>query len=265
MQSKNSCCVEQLLESDGLLQLATISLDEMKSVKLMNRIDTKYVMHQRWLLPVLQRAHALGYRALHTSRVVNGYDSVYYDTDDLYLFRIHHNRQLKRQKVRCRTYIDSGQSFFEIKNKTNKGRTKKVRRPVADVDPGSLMQRDDILSFYLENRSLPTPFLSPSLQTFFHRITLVNPQLTERITIDLGIGFRNLRDGGEAALDDVVILELKQDGRQMSMMRNILMDLRIKPFHLSKYCMGITLTYPGVASNRFTRKLHLINKLKQKK
>ena len=265
MHSKNVCFVDELRESDFLIHMKKIGLDEMKSVKLMSRIDTKYVMHQRWLIPVLEKAHLLGYQVLHTGNVINGYDSIYYDSDDLYMFRIHHNRQLKRQKVRCRTYIDSGISFFEIKNKTNKGRTNKVRMQVSDFEPEFSMQRDDVMSFYLKNRSLETSFLSPSLQTYFHRITLVNPEKTERITIDLDVKFKNLREGRKAGLNDVVILELKQDGRYVSMMQKILMDLRIKPFHLSKYCMGITLTYPDVTSNRFKRKLHLINKIKQRK
>ena len=264
MHNNNRCPAGTSHERDVLKRMEAIGLDEMKSVKLMSRMDTKYVLPRRRLITVLQRAQALGYRVLHTGDIVNGYDSVYYDTDDLYLFRIHHNRQLKRQKVRCRTYIDSGDSFFEIKNKTNKGRTNKVRMPVKDFEPATLLQCADVHSFYLDHRSLPTATLSPSLQTIFYRITLVNPEKTERITIDLDVNFRNLREGSEGALTDVVILELKQGGRYVSAMQQLLLALRIKPFHLSKYCMGITLTYPRVKSNRFKRKLHLIHKLKQR-
>ena len=61
--------------------LATITLEEMDGVKLLNRIDTKYLTNEETLVRVLADAVAAGYRALVAEGVkVSPYNSVYYDT-----------------------------------------------------------------------------------------------------------------------------------------------------------------------------------------
>ena len=89
--------------------------------------------------------------------------------------------------------------------------------------------------------------------------------MTERVTIDRGVTFNNIRTSRKASLKDSVIIEIKQDGRTQSTMRSILLDHRVKPIRVSKYCMGITLTDPAVKSNRFKLKVRKIEKqIKQK-
>ena len=91
-------------------------------------------------------------------------------------------------------------------------------------------------------------------------ITLVNPALTERLTIDTELCFTNFRTGRETDLQDAVIIELKQDGRARSQMKGILLDHRIKPVRVSKYCIAETLTDPCVKSGRFKVKVRTIEK-----
>ena len=43
-------------------------------------------------------------------------------------------------------------------------------------------------------------------------------------------------------------------------MRKILLDHRVKPVRMSKYCIGVTLTDPDVKSNRFKLKIRRIEK-----
>ena len=57
-----------------------------------------------------------------------------------------------------------------------------------------------------------------------------------------------------------MIIELKQDGRAASQMKNILLDLRVKPVRVSKYCIALTLTDPEAKSGRFKPKVRLIEK-----
>ena len=102
--------------------------------------------------------------------------------------------------------------------------------------------------------------LSPVLDTRFRRITLVNPAMTERLTIDTELCFTNFRTGHETSLQDAVIIELKQDGRSRSQMKGILLDHRIKPVRVSKYCIAETLTDPSVKSCRFKEKVRTIEK-----
>ena len=115
--------------------ISPILLGEMDSVKLMNRIDTKYLTKVDTLVHVLEDAARHGYRALETEGTkVCPYDTLYYDTPGLQMFLDHHNRRLVRQKVRTRTYVDSGQTFLEIKRKNNHGRTKKKRTQIPPAD-----------------------------------------------------------------------------------------------------------------------------------
>ena len=256
--------VEELCMSDIWERLGHISLEEMSGVNLMNRIDTKYVTSRKMLLPMLEEAVTYGYSVQFNHQALYGYDTTYYDTDSLEMYLIPHNRKLHRLKVRCRTYLDSSISFLEIKDKSNKGRTNKIRIAVEQTDYNALKTNRDVNDFIGEHTKYNFQELAPSLETIFQRITLVNKQKTERITIDVDLHFVNSRNRCESSLSDLIIIELKQDGRFHSTMKSILQHLRIKPFHLSKYCIGIALTDPAIKANRFKRKIHLLNKFKNK-
>ena len=123
--------MEEIL--DIIQGMQPISLDEMSSVKLMNRIDTKYLVTERQLRDIL-----LGIRDSYFAQEVLGnrlspYSTVYYDTPELTMYLIHHDRHLVRDKVRVRTYVDSNLTFCEVKHKSNKGRTKKKRIKVEPI------------------------------------------------------------------------------------------------------------------------------------
>ena len=103
--------------------------------------------------------------------------------------------------------------------------------------------------------------LSPHLVTIFDRFTLVNYDKTERLTIDCNLRFENLRNGNTASMSPLVVMELKQDGRAHSLLKEVLFDLRIRPFKVSKYCIGTCMTCPKVKQNRFKKKLRRNEKL----
>lgn len=124
--------------------MPAVTLDQMKGIRLMNRIDTKYVLPQRLLAPLLEQAALNGYRIqqIDGARACR-YDTLYYDTPSREMYRLHHDRRLVRQKIRTRTYVESGSTFLEIKNKTNKGRTRKKRvaMPREHSDDSRTMRR----------------------------------------------------------------------------------------------------------------------------
>ena len=240
---------------------APISLAEMDAVKLMNRVDTKYLTDRATLADVLRDAAAAGYRVLVAdgSRI-SPYDSIYFDTDGLRMFTDHRNRKLRRQKVRTRAYVHSGDAFLEIKRKNNQGRTKKKRTGIP-MDELPDFRGDEAACRYLDAHSdFQAAELAPALETYFRRITLVNPDRTERVTIDTDLRFRNFRTGLETTLGDAVIIELKQSGRGASAMKGILLDHRVKAARLSKYCIAVTLTDPSARAGRFKEKVRLLEK-----
>lgn len=242
--------------------LPTITLAEMDSIGLMNRIDTKYVTHENILVELLREAALRGYRVLETSAgKSNPYDSVYFDTESLEMYRMHLHRKLVRQKIRTRMYVNSGQTFLEIKKKNNRGRTRKKRMEVsAEVlrDFRGDAGRED---FITRITGYPAGELHPSVETMFRRITLVNASKTERLTIDTDLRFVHLPSGNERTLGNAVVIELKQDGRAASEMKGILLDLRVKPLRMSKYCIGTALTDPQAPKHRFKLKIRKIEKI----
>jgi len=253
--------LESVLET-----ISPILLGEMDSIQLMNRIDSKFLTNEATLVHVLEDAAARGYRALETEgSKISPYDTLYYDTPGLQMFLDHHNRRLVRQKVRTRTYVGSGQTFLEIKRKNNHGRTKKKRTEIPPAAFRDFSAEPSALDLMEKYSAFPAEALTPALETLFRRITLVNAAKTERLTIDTALRFRNARNAREASLQDAVIIELKQDGRAASEMKEILLDRRVKPARLSKYCIGTTLTDGAVKSNRFKLKIRLIEKTLDKK
>ncbi len=261
MPDSSHTAIDRALES-----IAPISLGEMDSIKLMNRIDTKYLTDEATLVKVLEDAGAAGYRALVADgAMVSPYNSIYYDTPGLRMFLDHHNRRLTRQKVRTRVYVNSGDAYLEIKRKNNKGRTKKKRIGIPLSEMEDFSGDRDATDYLASHSAFTIDQLSPELSTAFRRITLVNPAKTERLTIDTRMHFTNYRTGKEASLEDAVIIELKQDGRAASRIKEIFLDHRVKQVRLSKYCVAVTLTDHSVKSGRFKEKVRRIEKMINKR
>ncbi|MBR1631646.1 MAG: polyphosphate polymerase domain-containing protein [Paludibacteraceae bacterium] len=240
-----------------------ITLDEMGGIKLMNRVDTKYVISADRLSEVLLHAQS-DYRVQEVDGIrLARYDTLYYDTLACDMYLRHHDRQLRRQKIRTRCYCDSNLWFLEVKNKTNTGRTKKKRIAIDEETFRHPEASAEAVHFLKQRSEYPVEALTPHLRTRFYRITLVNRQQTERLTIDLDLHFENQRSQMAAQVEKLVVIELKQDGRCPSQMKTALQEMRIKPFKMSKYCIGTALTRSDIKSNRFKGKIRRICKLCQ--
>lgn len=234
----------------------------------MNRVDTKYVATRQQLTDILLLARDVYYAQQIDGQSIAEYDTLYFDTSSLDMYTAHHNRHLARQKVRIRRYVGSpstvaeGQdlTFLEIKNKNNKGRTKKKR---IEVEDQQVLERptSEVTAFMEKRCRYEWIFLLPELRTRFHRITLVNKQKTERLTIDMGLCWSNQQTHLEKSFENLVIIELKRDGNSPSPMLGIMQQLRIKPMKISKYCVGTALTNPNVKQNRFKQKIRKIERL----
>ena len=220
---------------DGVLsEMQSIGLDDMKAVRLMNRMDQKYMASADMLEALLGRI-ADGYYVQHIGgNPLAPYRTLYFDTDDLRMYTMHHNRKLNRQKLRVRTYRSTDTTFFEIK-------------------------------FVDGNTPYPVGTLHPCLENRFERITLVDKGMSERVTIDRGIMFHNRATGNDADISQLMVIEVKHEtGAPMSDIERALHELHVLPRRMSKYCIGTALTDPAAKTNRFKAKLLFIEKtLKQ--
>ncbi len=247
---------------ESLNQFAPIRIEEMDSIKLMNRIDSKYLTDTLVLSEILSDALASGYRIFENcGKRLLGYDSIYFDTEDIRMFTEHRRGKATREKVRTRSYTDSGQYFLEVKRKDNHKRTKKKRITIPAEDFSDFRKKTDTCGWLDAHSDYSSDILSPSLESTFKRITLVNRNLNERITIDTSVKFRNPRTKTVASLGAAAVIELKQDGRTGSQMKGILLKHRVKPIRISKYCIGIASTDSTVQLGRFKSKLRAIEKL----
>lgn len=237
-------------------QLEPITLEQMSEIRLMNRTDTKFVTNKAKLAQLLELAQGSYYAQFNAGSKIAAYRTTYWDTDDHHFYIDHHNGRAPRQKVRVRTYMDSGVTFLEVKTKNNHKRTKKKR--VEIPGQGQIAEQGD---FLMERVSLRPEDIHETVQNNFHRITLVNYGKTERLTIDFDVQFDNMETGQHTDTGNLVIIELKRDGNVFSPVLEMLHTLRIKPSGFSKYCIGSAMTNPGLKRNRFKQKLVLINKL----
>lgn len=291
---------EQLNDLAVWRRMPTLDLDRIAAVRLMNRVDTKYLVDEALCMELLERAADQYYVQIIDDCRACRYATLYYDTPQWDMYHLHHNRRLTRQKIRTRTYVETGVTYLEIKSKSNKGRTHK-RRMALDRSLFAAAATDTAAADFLRREARYAPeTLSPSLATRFVRVTLVNHAMTERLTIDFDLHFDNVRaaDGGNtdmngrvdmdmnscgdngmtgmdncfrpaaeashghtASLGRLVVIELKQDALAPSPMKQILAQLRVKPFKLSKYCIGEALTNPLVKHNRFKAKIRAIGKM----
>lgn len=234
-----------------------ISLQEMEKVRLMNRMDTKYTTHPERLYQLLKQMQPEYFVQEIQGNRISPYQTLYLDTPDLHMYRIHQTGRRTREKIRMREYQDSHLTFLEIKDKNNKGRTSKIRIPLPEIEYKLGAKAGE---FIRKHAKYNPEELIPHLRNQFDRITLVNKAMTERLTIDPGISFYNVKTGFSYQLPHLIIIELKQDGNFPSPAKNLLAGLHIRPVSISKYCLGCILTVPSLKYNRFKSRLRQISK-----
>ena len=101
------------------LLLPPISLQEMSGIKLMNRTDTKFVATAEQLHAFLLAVQGEYFIQEINDKRIASYHTTYFDTGDYQMYNMHHCGRTTREKIRVRTYLDSNDTFFEIKNKNN--------------------------------------------------------------------------------------------------------------------------------------------------
>lgn len=244
-------------------QLPPITLEEMSGIKLMNRTDTKFVASFEQLNAFLLAVQGKYYIQEKEGERLAEYHTTYFDTPDYEMYRMHHCGKQVREKIRVRTYLDSNDTFLEVKNKNNHGRTKKKRIMVEGVDT-LRAEGENVVPFLAKHAWYTLDDVSPVIENWFNRITLVNFGKSERLTIDFNLRFHHLKSDDRNKLERVAIIELKRDGNVPSPALEIIRALRIRRSGFSKYCIGSALTHKGLKRNNFKERLMMINKMENK-
>ena len=229
-----------------ITQYESASLEELAHVTALNRQDTKFIFNSN-RLPELLHQLINDYLILEiTPHRIFNYNNLYYDTSDFKLYLQHHNGCRPRYKIRFREYPESTLSYFEIKTKTNQDRTQKSRfklpsgiNHIFHTDLGTdLLSDKTIISMINSNTRLTAKELLPSIGISFTRITLVEKEFRERITID-----NNLYcaiDSANQTFNNVTIAEVKQNRyNPQSIFIRTMRRMSVHETRFSKYCMGI--------------------------
>lgn len=247
-----------MIPKEAIEGFETVSLEEMGKVKLMNRIDTKFVAHISKIVQLLELARSKYYIQQIEGESNMPYSTCYFDTPDADMYYQHQRGKKTRQKIRKRVYEGSDiPPFLEVKSKNNKGRTRKKR---VSMDSGEEIES---YSEFLEKHSeYPTEELRPVFENHFSRITLVNHDMTERVTIDTDMEFHNLITDEIVSLPEVGIIEWKRDGSAGNTpLKELLRQLRIHEGSFSKYCIGMALTDASLPQNRIKNKIRNIQRI----
>jgi hypothetical protein len=231
---------------------APITLDELQSrAPLLTRVDNKYIVSWPACASVLEtllddlRVLEIGARRTFE------YESTYFDTHSLTLYRAHVERRRKRFKCRSRHYVDSGVLFFEMKIKGRRNETIKRQMAydradlaVVTVDAWQFI-RDCLIEQYGQQFN---DELALSLSNNYHRMTFVAREGAERLTSDFDLSFAEPTGRSGRLSSDFLVLETKTI-RGKGVADRTLKAIGARPLICSKYCVGTALLRPDVKSN----------------
>jgi len=235
--------------------LEPISLAHVTRVAgLQTRTDNKYLLTPEQFAELMDNIPTSTRVLDIDDRRVFSYESMYFDTEDLALFRAHRQRRRRRFKVRTRSYVDTGGTTFEVKLKGYREQTVKHRTPHDFERRRELTgsARSFLHNVLRDEYGVNAPALEPSLMTTYRRSTLVDSQNAARLTCDVDLWCANDHTG--AAGPDLVLVESKSAGGRAPA-DNALKAMGIRPVSLSKYCIGTALVHPGVPANKWNRLL----------
>jgi hypothetical protein len=221
-----------------LKSFKTHSLAQQNTAALMNRMDSKYLLpisHFDSFMQSIETDYTI--LSAFDKRAFN-YQTTYFDNQQRQFYLDHHNGKLNRYKVRFRRYVESDKGFMEVKFKNNQRRTIKQRIPMDCILPNQLKVNSfvqQLLGYSVQ--------LEPVLFVNYQRITLLNKNYPERITIDLNLSFRSALSQVQSIQDKTFIVEIKQDRKQIqSSCRDFLKKNGQRDINFSKYCIGSILT-----------------------
>lgn len=243
----------------GVATLPGTTLDAVvTSAALQTRTDRKYLVPLERVEGFVGQL-ASSFHVLEISgRRAFGYESVYFDTADMSLYRQHLQGRRRRYKVRSRSYLDSGDTMFEVKLKGARGQTIKSRLPYAFADRARITGegRAFLEGLVAAEYGLQVPGLSACVTIEYMRTTLADLTGCARVTCDVDLVCTGSAEtSGQPSIPaQYVLVETKSHG-QTSPADLALRRLGIRPVSVSKYCVAVALLHDDMPANPWHRLL----------
>lgn len=243
--------------------LPGIGLEEIaERASLMTRTDRKYLVPEAVAAALVDAlCEDLCVLEIDGARTF-AYRSLYYDTPGQASYRTAATRRRRRFKVRRREYVDAGTAFLEVKTRTGRGDTAKVREPEAEEgpapQPGDPALAGEGLDYALDQlQEAGVPALDgplyPVLETTYRRTTVLLASEGSRMTIDQDLAWRD-ETGRRLALEDLVIVETKSAATPGAADRYLWCHGH-RPVKISKFATGCALLDPSLPAHRWHRVL----------
>lgn len=248
---------QDILES--LKSLDPISLEEINSDSLMDRVEVKYILSVKKLshLIDLMKDNYFVLEIKNTRALP--YYSTYLDTSEYLFYNQHSRGELARHKIRYRKYEINGDSFLEIKMRSNKNRILKWRIE-STFQPGGY--DENALSFIKEYLPVDSSLLKPVLINRFNRITVAGKGSDERITFDYNINFTDPATGLFTEMPYLAVVELKKPVfSHRSLFNSLVKQMHIYPEGFSKYCTGSAILKDELKKNMVKPKILILNRI----
>lgn len=250
---------------------AGISLAELnEKAAMQTRIDRKYIVDAAYAAEVLATLPADAAVLEINGEREFAYDSVYFDTPDLESYRLGATGRRNRYKVRTRSYVDTGDTFLEVKTEGARSVTVKERIPYNPEDRARL--NSEGRAYVQESLAALTDWapeaFEPVVTTGYRRTTVFLPQSEEnpvdsRMTIDTDLMWTPLSShaasrangievGKSYLAQGIVIIETKS-GSAPSVADKHLWRAGIRPSKISKFATGMAALNPALVSNKWNR------------
>lgn len=249
--SRKEAIDEGLLTSFEVVPLSSVIMSQFRS-----RTILKYLIRHESIQELLSSCKSR-YKLLDRDGEVQSSVSLqYFDNPELSFFNDHVNGKLRRLKVRIKKWKNTGNQYWEICLRKTNGRIIRKKFPVNGENP------DDAFVTTLSKYTPVNPeSLTKVLLAGFTRISLLDIDKTERITIDTNLVFAT-PDNPEDIIEmnGLAIVEVRKKRSSESFVAAFLESNHIHKTGISKYCLGIALTNPKAKINNYKPVLRKIEK-----
>jgi hypothetical protein len=245
---------------ESLQALAPISLEEINGDSLMDRVELKYIFSVNKLSQLVDLMRDNYYVLEIKNTRALPYYSTYLDTSEYLFYNQHSRGELARHKIRYRKYEINGDSFLEIKMRSNKNRILKWRIE-STFQPD--LYDENALAFMKEYLPVDSSLLTPVLINRFNRITVAGKDSDERITLDYNINFTDPVTGLFTEMPYLAVVEMKKPAfSHHSLFNSMVKQMNIHPEGFSKYCTGSAILKNELKKNMVKPKILLLNRIK---
>ena len=239
----------------SLAVLEPISLDELVAkAALQTRVDRKYVLSRLDAAEVLAALDPATRILEIDGARASAYESVYFDTPDLLSYRMAAHARRRRFKLRTRSYVDTDESWLEVKTRGARSTTVKDRLAY-EIDDRGILTPDgrEYADAALGALGLDGADLRPTLVTRYHRSTLYLPGSESRATVDTDLSWEG-DDGRVLSTPDLAIIETKS-GSRTSEVDRLLWSHGHRPATISKFGTGLAALRSDLPSTKWARVL----------